>query len=621
VLDDVALDDLLRIVLEIHPPSLLQIGGLKSRADFWRYQVILVDLIKRCVIDAPDKLPGLLAALPPGAGKTVVVLTAMRDLLDAGTIRRVLITSTVLVCQTVWPEEFDEWAHLSHSTHTLIRVEDNDAEVAAIGQAAYDEALGRRQEQFDSEVAEEARRNPRKSSALAIVRDRWEKEALAAESEDERLKRAYAVAAQTDPDWPEDKKKPRIPTINARPGDFAEQEVAAAAKNAKLGRLAAEETEFHIINKEALPWFWKHLKNGRDWKYDVVIGDDLREFRSGNRRVKQPGSKKATKADPLSRWGVLAACRKYIKAFIELTGTPTPKGLDNLWGAIYLIDQGERLGTSKKPFLQRWFERDQYTRKVTPKGLQFDVATGAIIEPGWAFNEVMSKITDIAFSIDEADLADLPPFVIDPIKVRLPDKVLAEYKRFERKMVSEEYDVEAVNGGVLHGKLLQFANGSMYQEGGDDVFIHDAKIDALKELVERLNGTPLLVAYTYKFDVERICKALPFARVLTPDNAVDFVRDWNADRIPLALAHRASAAHGLNMQKGAGHMCEYGLTSDAELFIQFLKRLLRPGRLTTVLNHVIIAEGTIDEAIFPMYLNPKIEMQNRILERLRIDAR
>lgn len=618
-------DDLARIILEIHPPHLLALpaAGLKSRADFWRYQHILVDLVKQCVIDAPDKLPGLLAALPPGAGKTVVVLTAMRDLMDAGVIRKVLITSTVLVCQTVWPEEFAEWAHLLDSTHTLIRVEDDDPEIVATGDAIYVEALARYQAKFDEEVTAECRRNPRRSSAIAVVRARWEAETLAGWPEEDRMKREAALAAQDDPHWPKDKRKPRVARINATPGDFAERERQAAvatAKDAKLGRLAADPTQFHIVNKEALGWIWKHFRAGRDWPYDVLIGDDLREFRSGARRSKKPGAKRATKADPLSRWGVLAAARKHIKAFIELTGTPAPKGADGLWGALYLIDQGERLGSSKTAFLARWFDADQYTRKVTLKGMRWNPETGDIQEPGWAFDEITERIRDIAFSIDESDMADRPPYFVNPIRVKLPAKVLDAYKRFERRMVSEEYDVEAVNGGVLHGKLLQFANGSMYQESGDDVWIHDAKIEALGELVERMQweGLPLLVAYTYQFDVERICKALLMAEVLEPSNAVRFKRAWNDDKIGLGLAHRASAGHGLNLQKGTGNMCEYGLTTDAELYEQFRLRLQRPGRRTNVVNHVIIAEGTIDEDVYPMYLDPKLEMQNRILQEIRL---
>lgn len=266
--------------------------------------------------------------------------------------------------------------------------------------------------------------------------------------------------------------------------------------------------------------------------------------------------------------------------------------------------EGERLLRFKTPFLKRWFHIDTRTFKAEPRD--------------YAFGEIMPRVKDIMFSLDPADYPQLPPYQVVPIRVRLPDEVMKAYRKFKREMVSEEYDVEAVNGGVLHGKLLQFANGSMFREDGEDVPIHDVKIDALKTLVQELNGTPLLVAYTYRFDVERIMKAFPKAVHLTPENASTVVRDWNADRIPLLLCHRASAGHGLNMQKGTGHMCEYGLTADAELYLQFLKRIWRPGRKGTLFNHVIMSEGTIDDEIFPQYLDPKILTQMRVMEAVRV---
>jgi len=508
-----------------------------TRDDFRPYQTHLTEIVKQCwATDPAARLPGVILALEPGAGKTGLVLTALRDLLDQFVIRKALIVAPLLVAQTTWPDEFGEWAHLKALTWTLIRVEDGDEEVRAAGDAAFQDS------------------------------------------------RACGVP-------------PKV-------AEKDRQAAVAAAKEAKLRRLAAEDTEIHIINKEALPWIWANFRDGKDWPYDVVVGDDLREFRSGKRRSK--GKKDAPRKGPapLSRWGVLARSRKHIDAMIELSGTPTPKGLVDMWGLVYPVDLGERLGTSKTAFLQRWFDQNRYTYEIKPKA--------------HAEREITERVRDVMFSLDPADMAALPEYICDPIRVRLPTKALEEYRRFERQMVSDEWDVEAVNGGVLHGKLLQAANGSMYQEDGNDIPIHDAKLEALKALVERMNGTPLLVAYSFQFDVQRICQAFPKAVVLAPENAVETKRLWNEDRIELLLAHRASAGHGLNLQKGTGHMCEYGLTSDAELYLQFLKRIRRPGRKTTVFNHVIIAEGTIDDDVFPMYLDPKIATQERILEAVRV---
>lgn len=539
------------------------------RADLRRYQVFFGDRIKQCFDPDPTKrLPGVMLALEPGAGKTPATLTALRDLLDQFVIRRALIVAPLLVAQTVWPAEMEEWEHLRALTWTLIRVEDDDAETTAAGDAAYADALALYQAEFEG--AREA--------ALGRGLSKGEARAAARRASD------------------------KTPGQRAEPHRL---EAVAAAKEAKLRRLAAEDTEIHIINREALDWLWALHGEGKRWPYDVMIIDDCREGRSGKQRRKtNREGQEAKAAAPLTRFGIMARARKRMAATIQLTGTPTPKGLPNMWGLLYLIDLGQRLGTSKTAFLNRWFNVDRFNYKITPHS--------------HSFAEIMGRAKDIMFSLDPADMPELPPLIMDPIRVRLPEKVLAEYRRFRRTSVSEIYDVEAVNGGVLHGKLLQFANGSMYQESGDDVWVHDVKLEALKLLVERLDGKPLLVAYDFEFDAQRILKAFPGAVLLRPENAVDTVRRWNRDEIGLLLAHRASAGHGLNMQKGTGHMCEYGLTSDAELYQQFLRRIQRSGRRDTVFNHVIIAEGTIDEDIFPRYLDPKIAEQARIMSAVRV---
>lgn len=525
-----------------------------GRKDLRVYQVFFIGKIKQCLA-LIDRIPGLILALEPGAGKTTVVLTAALDLLLEGLIRRVLIVAPLLVAQTVWPAEIDDWEHLQGLTWTLIRVEDDDADVAAAGRVAYDEALARYQAFFDQDF--------------------------------------LLPAKQT---------RALFGPLMRRMAEGHRQRGQAREKLRKLAALANQDTQIHIINKEALDWLWAHMGEGKKVPYDLLVLDDLREGRSGRQRAKRDEANR--KNAPLSRFGILARMRKHVKATIQLTGTPTPGGLHNLWGLTYLIDLGRRLGTAQSTFNKKYFEQTEYWKPGRP------------LEG--AFDTIMGKVKDIMFSLDPRDYPQLPPFVIDPIRIRLPEAVLTEYKKFNRTLVSEEYDVEAVNAGVHHSKLLQFANGSMYQEDGNDVWIHDVKIEALRLLVERLNGTPLLVAYTYQFDADRILAKFPQAVLLRPENAVETVKAWNRDEVPLLLAHRASAGHGLNMQKGTGHMCEYGLTSDAELYLQFIKRICRPGRNTKVFNHVLIAEGTIDEQIFPRYLDPKIEMQLRVMRETQV---
>lgn len=546
-----------------------------TRDDLRRFQVFFVGKIN----DALHKrIPGVMLALEPGAGKTATVLTALKDGFDEGVIRKALIVAPLLVSQTVWPEEPAEWEHLSDLNVTLIRVEDGDPDVAAAGAAAYAEALGPLADEFD--------RDWYRRTLNAATWAWW-----------------WIIGGPTNVVAQRCAKRvlPRTPQQLAEPARLAAQ---AAAKDAKLALLANSDAEIHVINKEALEWLWAHFRKGKDWPYDVLVIDDCREGRSGKRRRKGTKDQPKKGPAPLTRWGIMAAARKHMTATIQLTGTPTPKGLQNMWGLIYPIDLGERLGRSKTAFLDRWFDvdRQRFTTKARP----------------YAFAEVTKRCKDIMFALNPEDMPQLPPYRVNPIRVKLPADVLDRYKRFKRDSVSEEYDVEAVNGGVLHGKLLQFANGSMYREAGDDVWIHDVKIEALRHLVEQLEGTPLLVAYTYEFDAERIMKAFPDAVQMRPENAVKVTKDWNNDKIGLLLAHRASAGHGLNLQKGTGHMCEYGLTSDAELYLQFLKRLLRPGRRFPVVNHVIMAEGTIDEDVFPQYLDPKIAEQVRIMQAVQV---
>jgi SNF2 family DNA or RNA helicase len=386
------------------------------------------------------------------------------------------------------------------------------------------------------------------------------------------------------------------------------QRAEAVAKERKLARLASEDTEIHIINKEAIPWLWQHF--GSRWPYDVVVIDEASMLKNGQMRVKSKvvdpkTGKERTIEGELSRFGALVASRKHTTKVIEMTGTPTPKGLENLWGLSYYIDRGFRLGNKKDAFMARWFIKNQYSRKIEPQG--------------HAFDEIMGRLKDIMFSIDPADLDELPPMIDVPLHVKLPPEVLAEYKRFRRNFVTEEYDVEAVNAGVLHNKLLQAANGSLYNEDGEDVWIHDCKIDALKRIVEETDGAPLLVFYSYEFDLTRIRKFFPKATVLNEHDPRKIVKQWNAGELPMLLAHRASAGHGLNLQYGGYVLVQYGLTSDLELYLQANKRLLRPGQKNKVYNYMILAEGTLDMEVLPKYLAPKGEMQDRVLEATRID--
>lgn len=452
-----------------------------------KYQRVSIQLMKNTL--EADKPSGLILALEPGAGKTVSFLTAADDLLKAGRVKKVLIIAPLLVANTVWSAEIEDWLHLRHLT--------------------------------------------------------------------------YSICTGTE--------KQRIAALN-------------------------KEAQVYIINKDVLPWLWDYLGRGERWDFDFVGIDEASMLKNG---------KKRTKLKKLTRFGVLAAARKHMKGVVELTGTPSPNGIVNLWGLSYIADQGERLGRTKTAFMTRWFDVNSYSYEVKAKP--------------HAEQQIMSAIGDIMFSLDPDDYAELPPMVANEIRVKLPPKVMEEYRRFKRTLVSEAYDVEAVNAAVLTNKLLQFANGSMFQEDGNDIWVHDCKLDALENLHNEVGGTPMLVAYSFKFDKRRIKEKFKHAVILNevPD-VMKTVRDWNAGKIDMLLAHPASAAHGLNIQKGSNISVWYGLNSDLELFQQFNKRLHRPGqKADRVWSHRIIAEATHDEDILPI-LSDKKAVQDRVFEATRL---
>lgn len=541
---------------------------------FRKYQHFTTDLIVDQLFSPTDPMHGLILAYDLGSGKTISSLTGVRRLLDRFDIRRVLVVANLLVAKTVWPIEIESWKHTAPLSYTLIRVEDDDPHVEKYAQQAYDEAYREAKAEFDAEVKK--------------LVDIW------------GIARGEAKIRVGQ----------NLPTPSKVAG-AARTKKRGEVKEAKLAHLAAQDTEIHIINKQALPWLWDHFERGRKWPYDLMIVDDVREARSGKKYVKVGKDVERPKGAPaqLSRFGVMAAARKRMKATIELCGTPTPNGLEAMWGLAYIVDQGRRLGTARTAFEQRWFDKNEYSRSMKAKP--------------HAMGEIMDLVKDIMFSLDPKDLAELPEHMMPPhyppIYVDLPDDIMAEYHRFAKTMVSEVYDVEAVNKGVLTNKLLQFANGSMYREGGQDVAIHDLKMGALENLVDELNGNPVLIAYNFRFDLARLRKRYPnFIVMNEADDALKLVKMWSDGLVPGILAHRESAGHGLNLQHGGHHMIQYGLTSDLELYQQFNKRLHRPGQKHTVWNHHILARGTYDERVIPI-LTRKEAVQEDVLRSTRAE--
>ncbi len=379
-------------------------------------------------------------------------------------------------------------------------------------------------------------------------------------------------------------------------------EVITGSEQRRLNRLKID-ADIHIINRENIPWLWKTLKD--DWPYDWVVWDESSRLKAGKKRTS--GGKKVredgTVAKPrLSEFGAICAARKHIRRVTELTGTPAPNGLQDLWGQIYLLDQGERLGKTRTAFESRWFQKDYMGYKIEPFPHSEE--------------QIMGRIQDVMLCLKEEDYADLPPLVPNTVEAPLPAMVMKGYRDFERTLVAEEYDVEAVSKGVLTNKLLQYANGSLYNEDREDLHVHDAKIKALERIVEEAAGQPILVAYSFQFDLKRILKKFPRATVLRKKDP-DAIRRWNAGEIDMLLVHPASAGHGLNLQAGGNIAVWFGLNWSLELYQQFNKRLHRDGQKRKVFLHHIVAPGTVDEDVLKA-LRSKGATQDAVTDAVRV---
>lgn len=406
------------------------------------------------------------------------------------------------------------------------------------------------------------------------------------------------VAEET---WPEE----------IRTWDFSRDLDFRVVTGTEEQRIAAlkQKAQVTIINRENLRWLHEVFA-GKGWPFDMLAYDEVSRLKQGMIRVKQSREqrKKGVKAG-LTELGVIHAHRASHKHVIGLSGTPAPNGLIDLWGPIFAIDHGTRLGTSMTAFKSRWFHEDKYDYSIEPYPHSED--------------EIMSRIGDVFFSLREEDYLKLPPLVTVDHYVKLPDKARKIYREMEREMLiqlvngaGDQVFIEAVNNGVLAGKLLQLANGSVYDEDKEGIPVHTAKLDVLESIIEEAAGKPVMIAYSYQFDKTAILKRFPWIRLFgeTPND----VRDWNAGKIRGLLMHPASAGHGLNLQHGSNIMVWYGLTWSLELYKQFIKRLHRSGqKAERVFLHHIIAEDTVDENVLAGCLR-KGATQDHITEAVRI---
>ena len=300
--------------------------------------------------------------------------------------------------------------------------------------------------------------------------------------------------------------------------------------------------------------------------------------------------------------------RGRISRIIGLTGTPRPNGLEDLWPEIYLLDQGERLGRTLGQFRARY---------LVPEKMSGHIVYSYRPAPG-AEEAVYSALSDICMSIRKEDVLSLPGQIYEDITLTTPTAILKRYKAFEREKVLEcldgAGDIIAGTEAALTNKLLQFANGAIYDMDGGAHELHTIKLDALEELIEEAGGDSVLVLYAYQHDADRIRQRIPCRGL---DTSAD-IDDWNAGKIPVALAHPASIGHGLNLQEGGHITIWFGLTWSLELYQQANERLNRPGQTQVCRVYHLILKGTHDERVLASLRN-KDKGQAAALEALRLE--
>ena len=349
--------------------------------------------------------------------------------------------------------------------------------------------------------------------------------------------------------------------------------------------------DIYVINRENVVWLVDTLRDR--WPFPIVVIDELSSFKSSQSK----------------RWRALRRVRGRIRRIIGLTGTPRPNGLEDLWPEMYLLDQGERLGRTLGAFR---------TRYLVPEKMNGHIVYSYRPREG-AEDEVYARIGDVAMSIRKDDVLSLPGQIYEDIELTAPPSLLKQYKQFERDKVLECLDADgeivAGSAAALTNKLLQFANGAIYDMDGKVHHIHDIKLDALEELLEEAGGDNVLVLYAYKHDRDRIRERITCREL---DTSAD-IDAWNRGEIPVALAHPASIGHGLNLQDGGHIIVWYGLTWSLELYQQANERLNRPGQKNVCRVYHLILRGTHDSRVLAALKN-KEKGQAAAIEALRLEV-
>ena len=344
--------------------------------------------------------------------------------------------------------------------------------------------------------------------------------------------------------------------------------------------------QVYIINRENVEWLIS--RSAIPFDFDMVVIDELSSFKSHQAK----------------RFKSLLKVRPKIKRIVGLTGTPSSNGLMDLWAEYRLLDMGQRLGRFIGRYREDFFVPDKRNQQVIfsykPK-------------PG-AEEAIYRLISDITISMKGTDYLKLPELVINEVPVKLSEKEMKTIDTMKRDLITtvKGEDITAANAAALSGKLLQMANGAVYDDQGVVIHIHDRKLDALEDLIEAANGKPVLIAYWFKHDLSRIQKRFEVEVLSTSDS----IKRWNDGEIPIAVIHPASAGHGLNLQAGGSTLVWFGLTWSLELYQQTNARLWRQGQNETVVIHHLIAKGTIDERVMKA-LKDKDNTQSALIDAVK----
>lgn len=355
------------------------------------------------------------------------------------------------------------------------------------------------------------------------------------------------------------------------------------------------QANIYIISRDNIAWLCA-LYGGGKLPFDMVVIDELSSFKSYKSE----------------RFKAMRGARLYLKRLVGLTGTPAPNGLIDLWPQIYLMDRGDRLEKTITRYREKYFRPGRTNGNVV---FSYDLMEDSEYI-------IHKKIEDICISMKAEDYLEMPVRTDNYIKLRMPDDIKKKYEDFEKEKVidllnnqGEESAINVVNAAALSNKLLQFANGAIYDENRNVYKVHDIKLEALKEMIEDANGQPVLVAWTFQFDRDRIKEYLKAykPRELKTNKDID---DWNAGKVQVMLAHPASAGHGLNLQAGGHIIIWFGTTWSLELYQQFNGRLYRQGQKEhVVINHLIL-QGTHDEDVIRA-LKAKDQKQNSLLNSIK----